>query len=67
MCTNDKHTGDDAQIVAAVSTSEMSVNIYQTTWCTPQKTAIFILTTVRTWNLTDKHNVEEEACPSDFP
>jgi hypothetical protein len=38
----------------AASISETSVNFCQTTRCKSQKTAIFILAAVRTWNLTWK-------------
>jgi hypothetical protein len=38
-----------------VSTSE-TINFYQTAWYNYQKTVIFILATVRSWNLT-QHNV----------
>jgi hypothetical protein len=36
----------------AVSFSEVSVSIYQTTQASSQKTAIFIFITMKTWNLT---------------
>jgi hypothetical protein len=40
-------------MMEAASTSETSVNFYQTTWrTTSQKTAVFVIAAVRTWNLT---------------
>jgi phosphoribosyl-dephospho-CoA transferase len=39
-------------MMGAVRSSEASVNVYQTTLCYIQKTAIFILVAVRTTNIT---------------
>jgi hypothetical protein len=41
-----------ALMMEAARTSETLVNFYQTTWCYTQKTAIFILTAMRTSNPT---------------
>jgi hypothetical protein len=49
------HQGDEwliALMMEVASTSETLVNFYRTTWCNNPKTAIFILITMRTWNLT---------------
>jgi hypothetical protein len=52
---NNNRTGQFALMMEAASTSKMSVNFYQTTQCKTQKTAIFILAAVRTWNLIQHH------------
>jgi hypothetical protein len=46
--------------VLAASTSETSVHFYQTNSATTQKTAIFILATVRTSNLTTIWKTKKE-------
>jgi hypothetical protein len=46
------HQGDDSSNMEEVGTSETSVNFYQITRATTQKTVNFIFAAVRTSNLT---------------
>jgi hypothetical protein len=47
-------------LLEAVSTSETSVNFYDTAHCISQQTAIIILAVVRTWNLTKELSVRRQ-------